>query len=225
MIKKFSWLTKDSETKALESLVNKAMDYDPSTRSGFRDLHGKVIKIKCMAPKLSLYILFEKESVQLKKQYEGFVDLKLSGTALSFGALSINIDKQVSFFDSGIDVSGDQEVLSQLQKLSKNLDIDWEAALSDIIGDIPAYAIGKSVRTSLQWKRNILKRTTKVAIEFGQEEIQIIPSPVEAADFGNSVKKIQNEVERLTVQVHKLTTKLNNSIPNKVITQGEEGVN
>ena len=224
MIKKFSRLTKDSEIKALESLVNKAMDYDPSTQSGFRDLHGKVIKIKCIAPKLSLYILFEKESVQLKKQYEGFVDLKLSGTALSFGALSINIDKQVSFFDSGIDVSGDQEVLSQLQKLSKNLDIDWEAALSDIIGDIPAYAIGKSVRTSLQWKRNILKRTTKVAIEFGQEEIQIIPSPVEAADFGNSVKKIQNEVERLTVQVHKLTTKLNNSIPNKVITQGEEGV-
>ena len=225
MIKKFSRLTEDPQTKALESLVNKAMDYDPSTQSGFRDLHGKVIKIKCIAPKLSLYILFEKESVQLKKQYEGFVDLKLSGTALSFGALSINIDKQVSFFDSGIDVSGDQEVLSQLQKLSKNLDIDWEAALSDIIGDIPAYAIGKSVRTSLQWKRNILKRTTKVAIEFGQEEIQIIPSPVEAADFGNSVKKIQNEVERLTVQVHKLTTKLNNSIPNKVITQGEEGVN
>jgi ubiquinone biosynthesis protein UbiJ len=225
MIKKFSRLTEDPQTKALESLVNKAMDYDPSTRSGFRDLHGKVIKIKCIAPKLSLYILFEKESVQLKKQYEGFVDLKLSGTALSFGALSINIDKQVSFFDSGIDVSGDQEVLSQLQKLSKNLDIDWEAALSDIIGDIPAYAIGKSVRTSLQWKRNILKRTTKVAIEFGQEEIQIIPSPVEAADFGNSVKKIQNEVERLTVQVHKLTTKLNNSIPNKVITPGEEGVN
>jgi ubiquinone biosynthesis protein UbiJ len=225
MIKKFSRLTEDPQTKALESLVNKAMDYDPSTQSGFRDLHGKVIKIKCIAPKLSLYILFEKESVQLKKQYEGFVDLKLSGTALSFGALSINIDKQVSFFDSGIDVSGDQEVLSQLQKLSKNLDIDWEAALSDIIGDIPAYAIGKSVRTSLQWKRNILKRTTKVAIEFGQEEIQIIPSPVEAADFGNSVKKIQNEVERLTVQVHKLTTKLNNSIPNKVITPGEEGVN
>ena len=225
MTKKFSRLTKDPETKILESLVNKAMDYDPSTQSGFRDLHGKVIKIKCIAPKLSLYILFEKESVQLKKQYEGFVDLKLSGTALSFGALSINIDKQVSFFDSGIDVSGDQEVLSQLQKLSKNLDIDWEAALSDIIEDIPAYAIGKSVRTSLQWKRNILKRTTKVAIEFGQEEIQIIPSPVEAADFGNSVKKIQNEVERLTVQVHKLTTKLNNSIPNKVITPGEEGVN
>jgi ubiquinone biosynthesis protein UbiJ len=225
MIKKFSRLTEDPQTKALESLVNKAMDYDPSTQSGFRDLHGKVIKIKCIAPKLSLYILFKKESVQLKKQYEGFVDLKLSGTALSFGALSINIDKQVSFFDSGIDVSGDQEVLSQLQKLSKNLDIDWEAALSDIIGDIPAYAIGKSVRTSLQWKRNILKRTTKVAIEFGQEEIQIIPSPVEAADFGNSVKKIQNEVERLTVQVHKLTTKLNNSIPNKVITPGEEGVN
>jgi ubiquinone biosynthesis protein UbiJ len=225
MVKKFSRLTKDSEIKALESLVNKAMDYDPSTQSGFRDLHGRVIKIKCMAPKLSLYILFKKESVQLKKQYEDFVDLKLTGTALSFGAFSINIDQQVSFFDSGIYVSGDQEVLSQLQKLLKNLDIDWEAALSDIIGDIPAHAVGRSVRSSLQWKKNILKRTTKVAVEFGQEEIQIIPSPIEAMNFADSVKKVQNEVERLTLKIYKLTTKLNNSVPSKTITLDEEGVN
>ena len=225
MTKKFSRLTKDPETKILESLVNKAMDYDPSTKSGLRDLYGRVIKIKCIAPKLSLYILFEKESVKLKKQYENFVDLKLTGTALSFGAFSINIDQQVSFFDSGIYVSGDQEVLSQLQKLLKNLDIDWEAALSDIIGDIPAHAVGRSVRSSLQWKRNILKRTTEVAVEFGQEEIQIIPSPIEAMNFADSVKKVQNEVERLTLKIYKLTTKLNNSVPSKTITLDEEGVN
>jgi len=225
MTKKFSRLTKDPETKILESLVNKAMDYDPSTKSGLRDLYGRVIKIKCIAPKLSLYILFEKESVKLKKKYENFVDLKLTGTALSFGAFSINIDQQVSFFDSGIYVSGDQEVLSQLQKLLKNLDIDWEAALSDIIGDIPAHAVGRSVRSSLQWKKNILKRTTKVAVEFGQEEIQIIPSPIEAMNFADSVKKVQNEVERLTLKIYKLTTKLNNSVPSKTITLDEEGVN
>jgi ubiquinone biosynthesis protein UbiJ len=225
MTKKFSRLTKDPETKILESLVNKAMDYDPSTKSGLRDLYGRVIKIKCIAPKLSLYILFEKESVKLKKQYENFVDLKLTGTALSFGAFSINIDQQVSFFDSGIYVSGDQEVLSQLQKLLKNLDIDWEAALSDIIGDIPAHAVGRSVRSSLQWKKNILKRTTKVAVEFGQEEIQIIPSPIEVMNFADSVKKVQNEVERLTLKIYKLTTKLNNSVPSKTITLDEEGVN
>jgi len=161
----------------------------------------------------------------LKKKYENFVDLKLTGTALSFGAFSINIDQQVSFFDSGIYVSGDQEVLSQLQKLLKNLDIDWEAALSDIIGDIPAHAVGRSVRSSLQWKKNILKRTTKVAVEFGQEEIQIIPSPIEAMNFADSVKKVQNEVERLTLKIYKLTTKLNNSVPSKTITLDEEGVN
>ncbi len=225
MTKKFSRLTKDPETKILESLVNNSIDYDPSTKSGLRDLYGRVIKIKCIAPKLSLYILFEKESVKLKKQYENFVDLKLTGTALSFGAFSINIHQQVSFFDSGIYVSGDQEVLSQLQKLLKNLDIDWEAALSDIIGDIPAHAVGRSVRSSLQWKKNILKRTTKVAVEFGQEEIQIIPSPIEAMNFADSVKKVQNEVERLTLKIYKLTTKLNNSVPSKTITLDEEGVN
>ena len=64
-----------------------------------------------------------------------------------------------------------------------------------------------------------------MAVEFGQEEIQIIPSPVEAIDFADSVKKIQNEVERLNLKVNKLTTKLNNSVLSKTIILGEEGVN
>ena len=79
--------------------------------------------------------------------------------------------------------------------------------------------------SSLQWKKNILKRTTEVAVEFGQEEIQIIPSPIEAMNFADSVKKVQNEVERLTLKIYKLTTKLNNSVPSKTITLDEEGVN
>ena len=48
---------------------------------------------------------------------------------------------------------------------------------------------------------------------------------VEAIDFADSVKKIQNEVERLNLKVNKLTTKLNNSVPSKTIILGEEGVN
>ena len=64
-----------------------------------------------------------------------------------------------------------------------------------------------------------------MAVEFGQEETQIIPSPVEAIHFADSVKKIHNEVERLNLKVNKLTTKLNNSVPSKTIILGEEGVN
>jgi hypothetical protein len=44
-------------------------------------------------------------------------------------------------------------------------------------------------------------------------------------NFADSVKKVQNEVERLTLKIYKLTTKLNNSVPSKTIILGEEGVN
>jgi ubiquinone biosynthesis protein UbiJ len=221
--KNFSKRDKDPEIKALESLINKAMDYDPSTRSCFTNLIGKILKIECTTPNLSMYILFKTGSIQLKKQHKNPADLKLKGTGLSFTSLYINIDEQVSFFDSGINVSGDQEMLRQLQKLFKNLDIDWEAALADIIGDIPAYAVAKSLRSSHQWKKKILKQTTLSAIEFAQEEIKVIPNSIQADGFGDAIKKLQNEVERIGMRVDRLAAKLKNLAQTKLVPRTKKG--
>ena len=207
-------MNKKSAFKATESLINKAMDYDPSSQTSITYLDGKSLKIECTLPQVSFYVLFRKESVSLKDQYKNTPDITLKGTALSFGSLSINMDKRVSFFNSGIQISGDQELLSRLQDLFKNLDIDWEAALSDIIGDIPANLIGKSLRSSLDWKRNMLKRTTKAAVEFSQEEARLIPSINEVDGFNKEVKQIQNEAERLAAKTKKLKSKIDNSSHN-----------
>ena len=217
-------MNKQSAFKALESLINKAMDYDPSSQTRVTHLAGKSLKIECTLPQVCLYILFRKESVSLKDQYENTPDITLKGTALSFGSLSINMDKRVSFFNSGIHISGDQELLSRLQDLFKNLDIDWEASLSDIIGDIPANLIGKSLRSSLDWKRNMLKRTTTAAIEFSQEEVRLIPSTKEVDGFNKKVKQIQNETERLAAKTKKLKSKIDDSANNINKHPAQEGV-
>ena len=194
--------------KSLEATINKALEYDPSSQDSIGRLKNKVLEIECTSPSISFYVIFGAKIVHLEHHYQGTVDTALKGSALSLGSLSINGDQRVSFFDSGVIVSGDQELLSQTQQLLKNLAIDWEAGLSDLIGDIPAHLIGKSLRSSIRWKKDIFKRAVIGVVEFSQEEAHLTPSPNEVTDFNKAVQHTRNEVERLAARANKAKNKM-----------------
>ena len=46
-----------------------------------------------------------------------------------------------SFSGTGVNVTGDLEMLRQLNKIMAGLDVDWEAALAQLVGDIPAHIL------------------------------------------------------------------------------------
>ncbi|MFT7266794.1 MAG: ubiquinone biosynthesis protein UbiJ [Porticoccus sp.] len=200
--------------KSLEVTINKALEYDHSSQNAIGRLKDRVLEIECTSPSISFYIIFGKKIVHLESRYKGTADAVIKGSAVSLSSLSINGDQRVSFFDSGVTVSGDQELLSQIQQLLKNLAIDWEAGLSDLIGDIPAHLIGKSLRSSINWKKNIFKRAVTGAVEFSQEEARLTPSPSEVTDFNKAVQHIRNEVERLAARTSKAKNKMDSTFLN-----------
>ena len=197
--------------KSLEATINKALEYDPSSQDSIGRLKNKVLEIECTSPSISFYVIFGAKIVHLEHHYQGTVDTALKGSALSLGSLSINGDQRVSFFDSGVTISGDQELLGQLQQLLENLDIDWETGLSDLIGDIPAQLIGQSLRSSVRWKKNILKRAVIGIIEFSQEEARLTPSLNEVIDFSEAIQHTRTEVERLAARINKIQNKMDDN--------------
>jgi|TARA_B110000503_G_scaffold82480_1_gene125842 ubiquinone biosynthesis accessory factor UbiJ len=197
--------------KSLEATINKALEYDPSSQDSIGRLKNKVLEIECTSPSISFYVIFGAKIVHLEHHYQGTVDTALKGSALSLGSLSINGDQRVSFFDSGVTISGDQELLGQLQQLLENLDIDWETGLSDLIGDIPAQLIGQSLRSSVRWKKNILKRAVIGIIEFSQEEARLTPSLNEVIDFNEAIQHTRTEVERLAARINKIQNKMDDN--------------
>ena len=197
--------------KSLEATINKALEYDPSSQDSIGRLKNKVLEIECTSPSISFYVIFGAKIVHLEHHYQGTVDTALKGSALSLGSLSINGDQRISFFDSGVTISGDQELLGQLQQLLENLDIDWETGLSDLIGDIPAQLIGQSLRSSVRWKKNILKRAVIGIIEFSQEEARLTPSLNEVIDFNEAIQHTRTEVERLAARINKIQNKMDDN--------------
>jgi len=193
---------------AVEVAINKSLEYDPATQNALGELAGKVLAIECTLPSLIFYVVHSETDISLMGQYEGEPDTTLRGSALSLSSLATDGQDRVSFFDTGVEVRGDHDLLRQIKKVLKNLDIDWEAALSQLIGDVPAHLVGEALRTSAKWQKDVAQRASSAAAEFSQEEVRLTPSQNEAGQFNKEVKHLANDVDRLTARMNKLMVML-----------------
>ncbi|WP_461481488.1 ubiquinone biosynthesis accessory factor UbiJ [Porticoccus sp.] len=196
---------------AVESAINGALEYDPATRNAIGELAGKVLAVECTLPPLTFYIVHSEQAINLLSRYEGTADTSLRGTALSLAALAVDGEDRVSFYGTGVDVRGDHDLLRQIRKILKNLDVDWEAALAKLIGDVPAHLVGESLRGASKWQKQAAERAGSAAAAFTQEEVRLTPSANEVAHFSREVKLLSEDVDRLAARLNKLNIVLDQS--------------
>ncbi len=192
----------------VETAINKALEYDPATQNAIGELAGKVLAVECTLPPLTFYAVHSETDITLMSQYEGEPDTTLRGSALSLASLATDGQDRVSFFDTGVEVRGDHDLLRQIKKILKNLDVDWEAALAKLIGDVPAHLVGEALRSSANWQQHVAERASTAAAEFSQEEVRLTPSRSEVDNFTTEVKHMANDVDRLAARINKLKTEL-----------------
>lgn len=213
---------KTSALMAVEASINTALEYDPATQQAIGELTGKVLAIDCTLPPLKFYAIHGDNTIHLMGQYEGEPDTTLRGSALALASLAIDGQDRVSFFDTGVEVRGDHDLLRQIKKILKNLEVDWEAALSQLIGDVPAHLIGESLRTSARWQKELAERASHAAAEFSQEEVRLTPSRHEVDAFNSEVKHLANDVERLSARINKLKVMAEKTSPEKQAAEKKE---
>ena len=86
--------------------------------------------------------------------------MSVTGTLVAMAGVALNAKESVSFSGTGITVSGNLDTLNQLNNIMGNLDIDWEAALAEIIGDIPAHLLAQRIRSSAVFRADTVRRAT-----------------------------------------------------------------
>ena len=152
--------------EGIEKVINQALQYDPAARKAIEKLDGKVLAVESTVPPLTLFILHSGDKLCLFNHYEGEPDTHLKGTALALIALALGREERSSFFGTGVEMRGDSDLLRRIQNILKNLDVDWEAALAKLIGDVPAHLIGKSLRSFGGWQSDATRRVGDVITGF-----------------------------------------------------------
>ena len=187
-----------------EKIINAALVHDPASAERLRALDGKVMLVDSSMPPLRIAVEPSATGLMLHSNWQDDADVTVTGTLVSLTAMAINAGEMVSLSGTGVNVSGNLEVLRQLNHIMAELDIDWEAALAELIGDVPAHLLGETIRNSDEFRSHALKRAQTALAEVSQEELRLTPSANEYQGFVQSVRHLSTDVDRLVARANKL---------------------
>jgi len=190
--------------EGVEKIINAALVYDPSTLRQLTPLQGKVLLVESSMPGLRIAVEVGTNGLLLHNDWQDSADVQINGSLVSILNMGINAGEMVSFSGTGVNVTGNLDVLRQLNLIMAGLDIDWEAALAELVGDVPAYILSDAVRKTANARADTLQRAKSAVVEVSQEELRLTPSKNEYDEFVLSVRHLATDTERLSARVNRL---------------------
>ena len=190
--------------EGVEKMINAALVFDPSTLRQLASLQGKILLIESSTPSLRIAIEVGSSGLLLHNGWQDSADVHISGSLISILNMGINAGEMRSFSGTGVNVTGNLEVLRQLNLTMAGLDIDWEAALAELVGDVPAHILSDAMRKTANVRTDTLQRAKSAVVEVSQEELRLSPSKNEYDEFVLSVRHLATDTERLSARVNRL---------------------
>ena len=191
----------------LEKAVNQALKYDPASKDKLSEFEDFIFSIKTTEPALQLYVRLLAGDVMLLTDWDGDVDASMAGAARSFIHLARETDKTKALMEHNIRVSGNSQQLTRLQHLLIDLHIDWEAALADRVGDLPAHILAEGLRMTGSLFNNALQHFKRSGQNFIQEENQLLTKPIEFQQFSEQVSRLRFDTDRLEARIRQLSAR------------------
>lgn len=189
-------------TASLETAINTALRYDPGTRIGLQKLAGQSLAIDLTAPlALTLGITFANDHISISHQPHT-PTTRLRGSLA--GLASLMLGEHSSLAGSGVEAIGSTVLLTEVQRLLRQLDLDWEDLLADCFGDIAAHQAAQRLRPGLQWLRQRGGNSRRLLSEFLTEELQATPGRHELELFHQSVDELRLRVDRADARLRQL---------------------
>jgi ubiquinone biosynthesis protein UbiJ len=198
-----------SAISGLETVINRYLRLDPAIGSRMATLSGRCIAIDLRGLDLMLYVLPDESGIHLKGHVEGEPDTVLRGTPLGLLRLGLGGNTEKTLFSGAVVIDGDVETGQAFKAILDGLDIDWEEQLSRLTGDLIAHQLGNAARRGRRVFRLGLDTLEKDLGEYLQEELRVLPTRIEVANFSADVTRFSMDVERLSARLKRLQTQHN----------------
>lgn len=187
---------------ALETAINGALRYDPGSRHALGKLAGKVLAIELTQPALTLYLEPLPERVRVASHFEGEVTTRLRGSPMAL--LTLLRSERLTLAGSGVEVSGSTGTLEQLQQIIRNLEIDWEQALTQVSGDVAGHQGAQVLRGFADWISGRQETFERLLGEYLTEELSTTPARAELEHFYREVDDLRLAADRLEARLRAL---------------------
>ena len=129
------------------------------------------------------------------------------GTLEDFAALATSNDPAATLINSGIELEGSSASLITLQQVIARMEIDWEAPLVELLGDVAGHQIAEGFRRFFRWGEDARASLKRQVSEYLLEEGRLTPPKAELEHFYDAVQSLAMRVERAQRQIEKLLAK------------------
>ncbi len=191
-------------TSAIETVINTALRYDPASKQQLSTLTD-ILAIESTVPSLTLYCHGTEDGVRIMGYCESPITTQLKGSPLALLSL---LKQPTNLANSGVELTGSIGLLQQWQQLLQQLDIDWEDAISSVLGDIAGPLAMKTIRGGLAWTHDQKEEQLRLLKEYLTEELRAIPSKTELEEFYSAVSETVIDTDRLNARVTQLLNRL-----------------
>lgn len=189
---------------ALEASLNRYLVLDPDAVSRAGRLRGKVVQLQVVGLDISVFFLFLEDRINLLEDFDGDVDVVISGAPLSLISVARGTR---GIHDGDVVLAGDIEIAQQFGRLFASLDVDWEEHLSKIAGDTVAHQIGRMARSGSLWAARTRNKLRSNTADYLRDESDHLPHDWELEEYSCAVDDLRDRVDRLVKRVRRLDPK------------------
>ena len=187
---------------AAENALNQAMRLDPGTHGALLDLLRRPIAVAINPPPLTLHLVSDGQRLHLQQEGAEEPGVTLSGTPLAL--LSMSLGDRTALHQGRVSLTGDATLAHRLQQVLEKLEPDWEGALAEAIGDVPAHFLGQRIRQTLNWTRDAHQALLANIEDYVQEETRTLPARNEAEALLEDIGELRLDADRLDARVRQL---------------------
>jgi ubiquinone biosynthesis protein UbiJ len=157
---------------------------------------------------MDVYLMPEDGQIRLWGIYDGPVTTSVRGSASDFAEVVTSKDPAATLINGRLELVGDSGSLLQLRQIVADLDMDWEAPLVAVMGDVAGHQFAQMLRATYGWGRQASNSLTRQLEEFIHEEARLSPPRLELEDFYRDIQALGMRVERLQSRADRLRRRL-----------------
>lgn len=195
---------------ALNKIIELLIKTDQIPKTYLTELNNKAVKIIITDLSLESTLIIANEKLYLSDKNNENVDTTLSMDVHCLFELFRQRHSSTPA-NVNLEICGNIAVGQLFKQMLDDVDIDPEEILASFIGDVLAYRIGSTTRSTIAWFSSNFDNLSQSSADFLIEEQKAIAHPLEINQFVSDTDSIRQSVDRLEARLKRLRSALNES--------------
>ncbi|MEM7254672.1 MAG: hypothetical protein AAF493_24935 [Pseudomonadota bacterium] len=184
---------------ALSRLANRVLELDLDTRAALEKLG--VVVVACGDERLGVTVIAAHGGIELTAFESDYAHVRTEAGPIT--VLRYLFSNQPPSLDS-LKISGDGERLEALAQVLRRLDLDWEEAAAQWVGDTGAHVLGRMARDIESFFRQGRDSIAQRIGDYVAYESDLSVSQPEFAAFAYDVGRLDRDVASLAERLNRL---------------------